>query len=568
MSSEEVPRDLVGDSRTPAVSRQGNRLFPNEAARRLLGGLGRDVYTLDEWLSELFGTADCEARGTCLRARESPSPCWAANPEHGANGSEVWVEFGGHAQGDSAVRLPRNLTSHRQLRRSEIRWQTLFEHIPGLLLEISPDGTILWVGSQPTRLNSDDVVGKSLFDFLPQESHEWARDVLARMPHSLTPLSAEFETTLPDGSKVWFEHHATPLLEDGAYTGLIVHSLDTTAKKRAESALRESEQLHRELFELGSDAILLIDNETGGVLEANPMACSLYGYSREEWLSMTSLELSAEPEGTSHAVPEEAGRSPLRWHRRKDGIVFPVEITASHFDWKGRRVHFAAIRDVSDSVERVVELEQTVSRLDRALRGAALAVSAALEKRDAYTAGHQVRVAELAAAIAYEMNMPALAERVRLAGSLHDMGKLAVPAEILAKPTKLSQAEANLVKTHCEIGWEILRIIDFGWPLEDVALQHHERLDGSGYPQGLKDSDIILEARVIAVADVVEAMSSHRPYRAALGTQAGLREISRNRGRLYDSTVVGACLRAFDRGFRFPEEPASGRRADDPDRID
>lgn len=214
---------------------------------------------------------------------------------------------------------------------------------------------------------------------------------------------------------------------------------------------------------------------------------------------------------------------------------------------------FAYVNDITDFHRREQELEEAVDRLNRSLRGAVLAVASALEKRDPYTAGHSVRVAELAAALASEIGRPDLADRLGLVGSVHDIGKISVPAEILAKPSSLAPAEFALIKTHPETGYEILRNIDFGWPAADIVLQHHERLDGSGYPRGLKGAEICLEARIIAVADVVEAMSSHRPYRPALGISAALEEISANKDRLYDGSVVAACIRIFERGFRFPD---------------
>jgi HD-GYP domain-containing protein (c-di-GMP phosphodiesterase class II) len=156
-------------------------------------------------------------------------------------------------------------------------------------------------------------------------------------------------------------------------------------------------------------------------------------------------------------------------------------------------------------------------------------------------------VAELARAIASEMGLSE--ERIDglyMAGIIHDLGKISVPAEILSKPGRLSDAEFQLVKTHPQVGYDILKNIEFPWPIAQITLQHHERLNGSGYPQGLSGEDMLLEAKILAVADVVEAMASHRPYRAALGLQKALNEIFQNQGILYDYTVVAACLRLFN----------------------
>lgn len=193
--------------------------------------------------------------------------------------------------------------------------------------------------------------------------------------------------------------------------------------------------------------------------------------------------------------------------------------------------------------------------LQRSLEQSIQAIADTIEARDPYTAGHQRRVGELAVAIATELGLEsAVIQGIRLAASIHDLGKIRVPAEILVKPGKLSGVEFQLIVGHPQGGYEILKDIDFPWPIRDMVRQHHEKLDGSGYPQGLQDGHILFEARILTVADVVEAMSSHRPYRPAMGTEAALAEIARGRGTLYDESVVDACVRLFREGrFAFGE---------------
>lgn len=199
------------------------------------------------------------------------------------------------------------------------------------------------------------------------------------------------------------------------------------------------------------------------------------------------------------------------------------------------------------------EVQHSLDKLKKALDGTVLALANTVEMRDPYTAGHQRRVAQLAAAIAQEMGFPAeRVEGMRVLGCLHDIGKIAIPAEILSKPGRLSAMEFKLVQDHPRVGFEIIKDIDFPFPLAQGILQHHERLNGSGYPQGLSGPDIIPEAKIIAVADVVEAMASHRPYRRALGLKQALEEISLNRGNLYDPEVVDICLKLFhEKRFAF-----------------
>ncbi len=205
------------------------------------------------------------------------------------------------------------------------------------------------------------------------------------------------------------------------------------------------------------------------------------------------------------------------------------------------------IGKMRDNRERIDILEKLEGSLDNAVT----AIAATVEMRDPYTAGHQRRVAKLAAAIASEMGLPTKQiEGIRIAGIVHDIGKIHVPAEILSNPSKLSDAEFSIIKTHPQAGYDILRTIDFPWPVAQMILQHHEKMDGSGYPNGLKGEDILIESRILCIADVIEAMASHRPYRPGFGIFPALQEISRNRGKLYDQNAVKATLSLFlEKGY-------------------
>jgi putative two-component system response regulator len=199
------------------------------------------------------------------------------------------------------------------------------------------------------------------------------------------------------------------------------------------------------------------------------------------------------------------------------------------------------------------ELRQSYVKSRRTLEEIVHALASAVEMKDPYTAGHQRRVTQLACAIAREMGLSEeWIEGLRIAAAIHDIGKINVPAEILRKPSALSDLEYALVRTHPQVGHDVLKGIEFPWPVAQIVLQHHERMDGSGYPQGLSGEEIILEARILGVADVVEAMASHRPYRSTLGMYEALGEISQNRGIFYDPDVVDACLKLFtEKGFEF-----------------
>ena len=303
-------------------------------------------------------------------------------------------------------------------------------------------------------------------------------------------------------------------------------------------------------------------------------------------------------------------------HRRKDGSLLDVEVSVSIFRRDGEPLMFAASRDITErkavamaltiankeltfqneeKEKRAAELaiankELTFQNEEKEKRAAELAIankelafqneekekraaelaiankelqdslddtvqaiSIMVEMRDPYTAGHENRVAELSVAIAGEMGLPdEQIHSIHLGGMIHDLGKIQIPAEILSMPRRLTENEYNLVKGHPQAGYDILKDIDFPWPIAQMVLQHHERIDGSGYPQGLKGEAILLEARILCVADVVEAMSSHRPYRPGMGIEVALNEIKKNRGNLYDAKVVDACLKLFGEGrFKF-----------------
>jgi HD-GYP domain-containing protein (c-di-GMP phosphodiesterase class II) len=222
-------------------------------------------------------------------------------------------------------------------------------------------------------------------------------------------------------------------------------------------------------------------------------------------------------------------------------------------------VHQQAVRDAGGCLlyyegfnEDITIKKENMERMRQALGATIQAIAVTVETRDPYTAGHQRKVADLSRAIATEMNLSDdQIEGIRMAATIHDLGKISVPAEILSKPTQLTTVEFSLIKTHAQSGYDILKDIDFPWPIARIVLEHHERMDGSGYPNGLTGERLLLESRILAVADVVESMASHRPYRPGLGIDAAMEEIEKNKGTLYDNAVTDACLRLFrDKDFK------------------
>ncbi|MFH1043785.1 MAG: HD-GYP domain-containing protein, partial [Pseudomonadota bacterium] len=206
----------------------------------------------------------------------------------------------------------------------------------------------------------------------------------------------------------------------------------------------------------------------------------------------------------------------------------------------------SVIEDISEKKRAEEQIQRYIEQLRTAFMSTVEVATTLSEMRDPYTAGHERRVAGIAVAIGAELGFDEQRiEGLRVAGFLHDVGKITIPAEILSKPGRLSALEFQLIQGHTQAGYDVLKVVKFPWPVAEVALQHHERIDGSGYPQGLKGDAILLEARIMAVADVIEAMSSHRPYREALGIDAALAEIERGGGSAYDPVVADACLKLF-----------------------
>jgi putative nucleotidyltransferase with HDIG domain len=311
-------------------------------------------------------------------------------------------------------------------------------------------------------------------------------------------------------------------------------------RSRVEHELRNSETRLRKIINRTADGIIIVDGQ-GIVRFANPAAQGMFG--------LTEKELTGTVFGSPVTTQETTEINLVR----ADSLPITAEMRTAEIMWEGKPAYLASLRDISDHKKIEQALQQSVEKSQRILQETVQALAIALEKRDPYTAGHSLRVAQLAEALAEELGLSE--DQVRgahIAAAIHDIGKIYVPAEILSKPRSLSEAEFNLIKSHAQIGFDILKDIEFPWPIAETVLQHHERMDGSGYPHGLNDGDIPLFAKILGVADVVEAMCSHRPYRPAPGLKRALEEITDNRGILYCPRVVDACIRLVDdRRFTF-----------------
>jgi PAS domain S-box-containing protein/putative nucleotidyltransferase with HDIG domain len=322
---------------------------------------------------------------------------------------------------------------------------------------------------------------------------------------------------------------------------------------RTETALRDSEELCHRLVALIPDMIIRTDLD-GTIVFANDVAVRLNGNGGPEGLIGRNV--------FDFVAPEDRERAAVASKQMFDNKTGPQEIALAFatgavipFEIGGAVLRSAEgtpygvvyiCRNITERKRAETDLREGLTKLRSILKASIDSLASAIEMRDPYTAGHQERVTDLARAIAVEMGLSEeRVEAIKIAGVIHDIGKLCVPAEILSKPTKLTDLEYGLIKMHAQAGYTILSKLDFPWPIAQIVHEHHELVNGSGYPQGLTGKDILLEARIICVADVVETMSSRRPYRPALGIGAALEEIAQKRGILFDRDVVDACLKLF-----------------------
>jgi PAS domain S-box-containing protein/putative nucleotidyltransferase with HDIG domain len=328
--------------------------------------------------------------------------------------------------------------------------------------------------------------------------------------------------------------------------------------KQAEEALRESESLLHSLIDYMHDAMIII-NWDGSILFANRTAARIIEFERPEEFVGHNIVEYLHPDSFQKAAEDlEAVKADKMGFLSEyqlcsvTGRRIWVESIGGKIIFRNASANLVCIRDITERKKAEEHLQETLESLRRAFGATIQAMVSAVESRDPYTAGHQIRSADLARAIATEMGLPhEKIDGIRVAGSIHDIGKLSIPAEILSKPTRLTNIELSLIKEHVQKGYEMLKDVESPWPLAQIVYQHHERMNGSGYPRNLKGDDILMEARILAVSDVVESMASHRPYRPALGLNVALEEIEKNKGTLYDVDAVDACLRLFrEKGYQ------------------
>jgi len=468
---------------------------------------------------------------------------------------------------DHVVATIEDITARRQtedaLREVERRFRTLFDQSLDMVLLVDFDGHTIEVNPAATRLLGyprEHLLGLPVWTYLRDEERPLAVQLLSTIKDTgnLPPLM-EFHLKRSDGVELPIEANVSLVYEQDVQVGIEIVARDITEREHMQEALRTSER------------------EKALILESTQQIVAFHDKNRRlVWGNRAYLETVQCATGIAVTIGDVRGKHCYTvWGLKKPCAQCPVllaistgephegEVTPenqSHWpvsqgSWlvraspvrDARGALIGAIEIASDiTKQKRLEAErvESINRVQRALAATVEAMGAAVEMRDPYTAGHQTRVTKVARAIANEIGWSDEAiEALALAGQVHDLGKLRIPAEILTKPGRLTESEFALIREHPGASYDLLKGIDFPWPIAEIAYQHHERLDGSGYPRGLKGDAILPEARVLAVADVFEAMASHRPYRPALGPEAALKELDRGRGTAYDSAAVDACVR-------------------------
>jgi PAS domain S-box-containing protein len=439
------------------------------------------------------------------------------------------------------------------LQRSEQRYRLLVENT-GEAIVVVQDGRARFVNRGPdwSGYTLEEYVSMPVMETIhPEDREVVTQRYLQKIGGDATPTRYTYRALEKSGRIHWIEVSSALIDWEGRPATLNLIR-DITERKKTEEALRESEEKHRILLEESPDPIFSFTPE-GRYRYANRAFANGVGKPVGEIIGKRIWDVFPQEEAdkrfASLSLVFRTGEEKVieACVPRADGDRYYMTTITPIKDATGEVVSaICSSKEITERKRMEKQLQDSLESLRKAVGVTVQVMVSAVETRDPYTSGHQIRSAGLARAIATEMGLPQEAiDGIRLAGSIHDIGKLSIPAEILSKPIKLTEIEFSLIQEHARQGFEILRGIESSWPLAETVYQHHERMDGSGYPRHLKGDEILIEARILAVADVVESMASHRPYRPALGIGPALEEIERNSGTLYDKTVADACLRLF-----------------------
>jgi PAS domain S-box-containing protein len=488
-------------------------------------------------------------------------------------GHYVWLETIGdllkndRGEVTAVIMSSRDVTARRQaedeLREASQKLKLHFEQTPMAVIEWDLDFRVTqWnpAAQMIFGFSREEAIGQHASLIVPEEFRPHVDQVWQALLKIRGGERSTNQNVRKNGMMIFCEWYNTPLVDErGTVTGVASLAQDITTRRQAEEKLRESQEQYRTLVENAADMVFRTDN-SGHFIFGNPAALRITGYEEKELIGK-HFKMLIRPDMFKEAITFFVNQ--LTKKIQNTYFEYPIITKDGHELWLGQNMQLlmdgdhvtgfqALARDISDRKRAEEELQRTLDSLRKAFGTTIQVMVSAIEARDPYTAGHQLRSTDLARAIATEMGLPQKEiEAIRMAGPIHDIGKLSIPAEILSKPTKLTNIEFLLIKEHSQKGYEMLKDVESPWPLAQIVYQHHERMDGSGYPRNLKGEEILIEARILAVADVVEAMASHRPYRPAIGLDAALEEIENNKGTIYDAGAADACLRLFrEKGFK------------------
>jgi PAS domain S-box-containing protein/putative nucleotidyltransferase with HDIG domain len=441
------------------------------------------------------------------------------------------------------------------LRESGARYRAIVEAFDGLIYVCSQDYRIEFMNKQLLERTGYDGTGELCYKVLHDLDSICPWCVNNRV---FAGETVRWEIQSPKDNH-WYYAVDTPIYNADGSMSKQSMILDITERKQAEEALRESEEKFRNLAEQSPNMIFI--NAKKRIVYANEKCTEITGYTREEFyapdfdfwtlIAPESIDLIKKLYG-KHMKGEEI--PPYEYTLiTKEGRRIEAINATKLIQYAGEHALLGIVTDISEHKKAEQKLQHSYQQMQEMLVTVVNALASTVEMKDQYTAGHQPRVTQLACAIAEEMGLSEeQIEGIRMAGLIHDIGKIIVPAEILNKPGPVTEIQYEMVKMHSRAGYDILKDIKFPWPVAEIVLQHHELMDGSGYPEGLSGDEILLEAKILAVANVVEAMTSHRPYRPAYDIKEALAEISKNKGILYDPVVVDACLKLFtEKQFTF-----------------
>ncbi len=459
--------------------------------------------------------------------------------------------------------VSRDVTKRKQaeedLRSREEHLRSIFENADEIIHLIAWDGTFLDISpswERYTGFTVSETVGKSFVPYVHPDDQAACLEVVKRVyetgqPHKIS----EFRVKHASGKWIWFMNSGTAVKDDQGnllyFSGV---ATDITERKQAEEEVQKANTLLNSIVENIPDMLFLKDAKELRFTRFNRAGEELLGHPRVDLLGKNDYDFFPKEQADFFT---EKDREVLRG---KEIVDIPEEPIQTR-DKGARILHTKKVPILNANgepeylmgiSEDITDRKSSIDRMRKALGGTVRAIVSIVESKDPYTAGHQRRVADISRAIATEMGLSAdRIEGIRMAGIIHDIGKISVPTEILSMPRKLTDMEFSLIQTHAQSGYDILKDIEFPWPIARIVLEHHERMDGSGYPNGLAGDQVLPESRIMAVADVVEAMATHRPYRPSLGLDKALEEITLNRGLLYDAEAVDACLRLFrEKGYK------------------